>query len=240
MTIAKAEKELFVALAAGYLVAVAKDGAGKVVEIPQREWPYLHLFEEQESDVLKHDALDTEPAFTDVRLRREDLQRLWEEFLVQPYMIEPMTRTGTAGYVPFCAALHWIITEGGTVSKNLEDFEAWNDSVQRLLPLISTGEIQIVGRPASGGPAQTIASETFAGVLVSHALRDEFSIIVGDDPWISCMPYIDQQHWNSDFNDKLYLSNFGSPTWTHLQVRKSDVLREIKFDAGKDAIKLSG
>jgi hypothetical protein len=98
----EAEKELFVALAAGYLVAVAKDGAGKVVEIPQREWPYLHLFEEQESDVLKHDALDAEPAFNDVRLRREDLHRLWEEFLVQPYMLEPMTRTSTAGYVPFC------------------------------------------------------------------------------------------------------------------------------------------
>ena len=58
MTIAKAEKELFVALAAGRLVAIAKDGAGKVVEIPQREWPYLHLFEEQERDVLKHHALD--------------------------------------------------------------------------------------------------------------------------------------------------------------------------------------
>src|SRR5262245_29195353 len=38
MTIAKAEKELFVALAAGRLVATAKDGAGKVVEIPQREF----------------------------------------------------------------------------------------------------------------------------------------------------------------------------------------------------------
>ena len=117
MTIAKAEKELLFALAAGHLVAIAKDSAGKVVDIPQREWPYLELFEEQECDVLKHDALDAIPAFTEVKLGRKDLQRLWEEFLVQPYMIEPMNRAGTAGYVAFCAALHWIMTEGGTASR---------------------------------------------------------------------------------------------------------------------------
>jgi hypothetical protein len=234
MSIAKAEKELFYALAAGRLVAAAKDSAGKVVEIPQREWPYLRLFEEQESDVLKHDALDATPAFTEIELRREDLQRLWEEFLVQPYMIEPMARAGTAGYVSFCVALHWIMTKGGTAGKNLEDFDAWNDSVQQILPLISTGEIQVIGRPISGGSAQTISGETFAAVVVSHALKDEFSIIVGDDPWIGCMPYIDQQHWSSDFNDKLYLSKFGPATWTHLQVKKADVLREIKFDAGEE------
>ena len=239
MTVAKAEKQLLAALTAGRLVAAAKDQTGKVVEIPQREWPYLHLFEEQESDVLKYAALDAGPAFTDVKLKRDDLQRLWEEFLVQPYMIEPMTRTATAGYVPFCAALHWIVTEGGTLSKNLEDFGAWKDSVKRILPLISTGELQIVGRPSSGGPAQTIPSETFAGVLVSHALRDELSIIVGDDPWISCTPYMDQQHWSSDFNDKLYLSSYGPANWTHLQARKGDLLREIKFEAGKDASTLS-
>jgi hypothetical protein len=230
MTVAKAEKQLLAALTAGHLVAVAKDQTGKVMEIPQREWPYLHLFEEQESDVLKYDALDAGPAFTDVKLKRDDLQQLWQEFLVQPYMIEPMTRTGTAGYVPFCAALHWTMTEGGAASRNLEDFAAWNDSVKKILPLISTGEIQIVGRPASGGPAETVASETFAGVLVSHALRDGFSIIVGDDPWISCAPYVDEQYWNSGFNDKLYLTRYGSAGWTHLQVKKADVLREIKFD----------
>ena len=231
MTVEKAEKELLTALAAGYLVAVAKDRAGNVVEIPQREWPYLHLFEEQERDVLKHDALDAPAAFTDIKLKRNDLQRLWEEFLVQPYMIEPMTRTGTAGYVPLCAALHWIMTEGGTASKNLEEIDAWNDSVRRILPALSTGEIQVVGRPASGGPNQIIPSETFAGVVVARPLREEISVIIGHHPWISCTPYVDEQHWASDFNDRLYLTHYGSAGWTHLQVRKSDVLREIKFES---------
>ena len=236
MTIAKAEKELFAALSAGHLVAIGKDDAGRVVDIPQREWPYLHLFEEQESDVLKRDALGARPAFTEIKLWKSDLQRLWPEFLVQSYMIEPMMQAGTAGYVPFCAALHWIMTDGGSVDKNLEDFGSWEASVQRLLPLISTGEVQIIGRPSIGGPAKAIASETFAGVLVSHALKDDLSIIVGHDPWISCTPYIDQQHWNSDFNDKLYLSHYGPASWTHLQARKADLLREFKFEDRHEAL----
>jgi hypothetical protein len=144
-----------------------------------------------------------------------------------------MMLPGTAGYVPFCAALHWIMTEGGSVDKNLEDLGSWEASVQRLLPLISTGEVQVIGRPSAGGPATIIASETFAGVLVSHALKDNLSVIVGRDPWISCTPYIDQQHWNLDFNDKLHLSHFD---WSHLQARKTDLLREFKFEDRREAL----
>jgi hypothetical protein len=62
MTIGEAEKTLFKALAAGKLVAVAKDKRGNIVEVPQREWPYLQLFEEGEQDVLKHEALEVPAA----------------------------------------------------------------------------------------------------------------------------------------------------------------------------------
>jgi len=235
MTVAKAEKQLLTALAAGHLHAVARDRTGNVTEIPQREWPYLRLFEEQECDVLKYDPLDATPAFTDVKLKRDDLQRLWQEFLVQTYMIEPMTRAGAAGYVPLCAALHWIMTEGGTASQKLEDSEAWVRSVRRLIPLISTGEIQIIGRPGSGGPPEVIAGEKFAGVLVSQPARDEISVLVGTDAWIGCNCYIDDQHWNGGFNDQLYLSHYGPASWTHLQVKKGDILREVKFEIKNDA-----
>jgi hypothetical protein len=236
MTIEKAEKELFAALSAGHLVAIGKDDAGKVVDIPQREWPYLRLFEEQEDDVLKHDALDARPAFKEIKLWRSDLQRLWQEFLVQPHMIEPMMQPGAAGYVPFCAALHWIMTHGGSINRNLDDLGLWEASVQRLLPLISTGEVKLVGRPISGGPTIPIASETFAGVLVSHPLRDDFSVRVGHGPWIGCTPYIDQEHWNSDFNDKLYFVHFGPADWTHLRLRKADLLREFKFEDRREEL----
>jgi hypothetical protein len=46
MTVAEAAKELSRALAAGALVAIARDKEGDIVDIPQREWPYLQLFEE--------------------------------------------------------------------------------------------------------------------------------------------------------------------------------------------------
>jgi hypothetical protein len=229
MTISKAEGELLGALAAGHLVAVAKDCNGKVVDIPQREWPYLHLFEEQEQDVLKHDPLDREAAFTDVKLKRDDLKKLWPEFLIETHMIEPMTRSGTAGYVPLCCVLHWVMTTGGSATKNVDDMNAWTNSVARLMPLISTEQIEIIGRPNSRGASEPIGGHVFAGILVSHPLRDSFSIIAGEDPWISCSTYIDEQHWKADFNDQLFLFRSGSPNWTHLQVKKADVLREIQF-----------
>jgi hypothetical protein len=235
MTIAKAEKELFVALAAGHLVAIGKDDAGKVVDIPQREWPYLQLYEEQESDVLKRHALDATPAFSVIKLWKKDLQRLWEEFLVQPHMIEPMTRSGAAGYVPLCAVLHWIMTEGGKTERNLEDRKAWANCVERLLPLISTGEIEIIGRPSTG-PFQRIEHQIFAGIPVSQPTQDSFSMITGVDPWISSMLYVDAEHWNADFNDQLYLFKSGPASWTHLQVKKADVLREIKFEDRSEAL----
>jgi hypothetical protein len=52
-------------------------------------------------------------------------------------------------------------------------------------------------------------------------------MITGDSPWISSIHYIDEEHWKNDFNDKLYLQNSRSASWSHLQVRKADVLREF-------------
>jgi hypothetical protein len=226
MTVSQAEKELFAALAAGRIVAVAKDAAGNVVEIPDREWPYLQRFEEHERDVLKRDALDREATFSEIIFRREDLKGLWEELLIQPYMIEPMMRAGTAGYVPLCSAVHWIMTEAGQKVQHLEDSQLWKASVDRLLPLISTGEVQIIGT-APGGTPETIEGHIFAGILVSEPMQVSFEMITGDSPWISCTSYIDEEHWKNGFNDELYLHGSATASWTHLQVKKANVLREF-------------
>jgi hypothetical protein len=230
MTVSQAEKQLFAALAAGQIVAIAKNAAGHVVDIPQREWPYLKLFEEQERDVLKHDALDREPAFSEINIPRDGLKEIWPELLVEPYMIEPMMRRGNAGYVPLCSALHWIMTEGGQRVRHMEDSQSWAAAVERLSPLISTGEVQIIGKPISGGPPKEIEGHIFAGILVSQPTRHSFEMITGDNPWINCTAYIDEQYWGKDFNDELYLHRSGSASWTHLQVRKSDILREIAME----------
>ncbi|MCK1721274.1 hypothetical protein [Bradyrhizobium sp. 141] len=219
---------------------LTKDAAGNVVDIPQREWPYLQLFEEQERDVLKRDALDREAAFSEIKLPREGLKKVWEEYLVEPYMIEPMMRPGTAGYVPFCSAVHWVMTEGGQKVQHLEDSQLWKASVEMLLPLMSTGEVQIIGTPSSGGAPKVIEPQIFAGILVSEPMRDSFEMITGDKPWISCIPYLDEEHWNNGFNDQLYLQRSGPASWTHLQVKKSDVLREIIFEQSKASIYETG
>lgn len=76
-TPAKAEEELWRALADDRLKAEGFDRTGMLVEIPSREWEHLKLFEDGKRDVLRYDALDREEPFKNVRFRRIDLLRLW-------------------------------------------------------------------------------------------------------------------------------------------------------------------
>jgi len=77
MSVGAAEKELWRALSEGHLTAEAMDTSGKPVDIPEREWPYLMLFEEGERDALKYGALARFEPFKRVHLRRSDLFKLW-------------------------------------------------------------------------------------------------------------------------------------------------------------------
>jgi len=229
MSVVEAQRELFDALGAGQIVAVAKDAAGKVVDIPQREWPFLKLSEDWERDTFDYRDFNLQPTFTDVVLKRDDVKQLWAEFVVQPYMLEPMTRPDTAGYVPLCSVLHWIMSDAGSVKRNLEDAESWNASVERLLPLISSGEIEIIGKPTSGGPAERVDGHIFANISVSHPSHDSVSSLSNDDAWVSCTPYVNAQYWGNTFNDQIFLRRASPAAWTHLQVKKNDVLREFVF-----------
>nr|WP_041757222.1 hypothetical protein [Bradyrhizobium sp. ORS 278] len=228
MTIARAEKQLIAHLAAGSIVAIAKDASGLPVDVPGREWPYLEFFVERQSDVLKRGALEFVPAFTDIKLPAEILKTIWPEFTVEAPMIEPMTRASQAGYVPLCSAIHWVMTESGRLKRHLEDTQAWNAAVRTLTPLMATGEVEVIGRDSTGQP-QPIDPHLFADVPVGHPLRECFSLLSRDGPWISCTPYVDDEHWGRDFNDLMYLKKASPPAWTHLQVKKSDILRHLHF-----------
>ena len=235
MTISDALRKLFNRLADGSIVAIGKDTGGKPVNIQAGEWCYLRLFEEADRDVMKYGPLDTQPAFTEIHLPRDRLTAIWQEWPIEPQMIEPMTSKEEAGYVSLCSALHWIMTEAGRRTGHLDDGDAWAAAVKRLLPLLSTGEVQVIGKPKSGGAFKPIEGHTFAAVIVAQPLRDRFSVIARDDPLISCIPYAGEELWLRDFNDHFYLEKSGPASWTHLQVKKSDVLREIEFDAPPEA-----
>lgn len=142
-------------------------------------------------------------------------------------MIEPMMRVENAGYVPFSSAVLWVMTNGGNDKKDLLDSEGWNEAVTRLLPFLSTGEIQAVGVPAIGGPPETVPSVIFAGVLVEGPLRDSLDILVSDTSWIGTFPFIDKEHWERGFNDQVFLRKATPAAWTRLQVKKNDVLKHI-------------
>jgi hypothetical protein len=139
-------------------------------------------------------------------------------------MIEPMTRPETADYIPVSSALLWMTTNAGSTS--LSDTAAWEAAVNRLRPLISTEQIEIIGRQAGSGPSRPIKGHIFADVLVSGPLKDP-AWSSGGNPWILSFPY-NPEMWERGFNDQLFLYSSTPAAWTHLQLKKSDVLREFQ------------
>jgi hypothetical protein len=224
MTVAQAEKDLWAALGEGKLIAVAKKSGEDVVEIPKREWSYLKHYEENDQDVMKFHPLDSPSTYTEITLARADLMRLWQAWPIENHMIEPMTRRGTAGYVPLSSALLWICTRGGTRKVDLSDVEVWEQSVAELVPFIATGEVEVVGQANASSLAEKIQHHYFSMIEVFQPLGN-FSF--SENPHIICTPFIDLQRWNDVFNDQLFLGKSVGAKWTHLQVKKFDVLREF-------------
>ena len=69
----------------------------------------------------------------------------FEDHLVDPTMIEPMMRAGVAGYAPFCSArpLDHDGSAGQEVAAAFGDSQSWAAGVEKLVPLISTGGVQM-------------------------------------------------------------------------------------------------
>jgi hypothetical protein len=233
MTIAEAEKSLWSALSDSRLIAEGLDVNGKPVQIPEREWPYLKLFEEGKRDALKYDVLDRQQPYAQVKLRRDDLLRLWPASLtpslpaqteIDATMLAPLNELGSAGYVPLCAALHWIATEGGSRKVMLEDEQAWQAGVEKLWPLITSDEIELNGLPLDGGMTERIPGSALNRINVLHPLHTDLGDILLSAPsHIVCSPYIDREHWSKGFNDQLFVQWGKAPAWSHLQVKRADI-----------------
>jgi hypothetical protein len=236
MSVREAEKVLWRALGDGHLGAEALNMEGLPVDIPAREWSYLKLYEDGKRDVLRYDALDRREPFTEVKFRRDDLLRLWPAVEdrsepsvasahVEPSMLEPMEGTETAGYVPLCVALHWIATGAGTKRIRLDDSEAWAAAVAKLRPLLAGGEFEVIGVPRAAALAEPIPGTAFAllNILppIPNAIGD---ILVSAPSHVDCSCYLGEENWTKHFNDRLWISGRPTPAWTHLQVRKADIL----------------
>jgi hypothetical protein len=235
MTVEAAEQQLWQALADGHLTAEALDETGKPVDVPAREWAYLKLFEEGNQDVLKYDPLERRQPFTRVHLKRRDLMRLWprlapyataDEYSTWPVedsMLKPVSDPGTSGYVPLCAAIQWIMTDGGAHSAMMTP-TAWEESVRKLWPDVCTEQIELIGLPAEKNAPEKIAGHAVALMKVLAPLHTAIQEVYGKRSIIQCQPFSNAEQWETDFNDKLYELGRAEAAWSHLQVRKSDIL----------------
>ena len=236
MSVRDAQASLWTALSEGTIVATALDRNGEPIDIPQRDWSYLHLFEERDRDVLKINALSREPAFTEIKFKRDDILKHWPRVAsylaadeqtvwpIEPYMLKRISDTGRSGYVPLCAALQWIMTDGGKQIVMMDDAR-WTASVRKLWPDICTGEIELIGLRAGQSMTARVPSYSLALVNVLPPLHNSIGDILLNAPaHIACTPYVNEDHWSGDFNDKIYETGRATPTWTHLQIRKSHLL----------------
>jgi hypothetical protein len=93
----EAETELWKALLADSLKAEGIDKSGSPVEIPARAWAYLKIYEEGDRPVLKYQALDVPPAFTDILFKRADVTSIWprpQHITVDPEQLDLGNITG--------------------------------------------------------------------------------------------------------------------------------------------------
>ena len=245
MSVRDAEKALWQSLENGHLVAEALNSSGSPVDIPQREWSYLKLFEEWDRDTLKFDALGNPETYSHVKLKRDDLLRVWPRVAnyseadertlwpIEPYMLKPISAVGNAGFVPLCATLQWIMSGSGRRETTMDD-PAWYEAVEQLWPLVCSGEMELVGLEAGHSKTARLPGHALTLVKVLPPLHNSIGdILLNAQSHVACTPFVDQKHWEEDFNDKLYERGRGTPTWSHLQLRKDQVLKKWPREASK-------
>jgi hypothetical protein len=108
----------------------------------------------------------------------------------------------------------------------MDDHEAWKSAVDKLWPLICGGEIELNGLPRGSGLADRIPSHELTLIRVFPPLRNALNDILLNAPsHIACTTYFDEELWSRDFNDQLYITGQPRPAWTHLQLRKNELLK---------------
>lgn len=236
MSVVEAEEALWVALGDARVTADAVDSGGKPVDIPAREWSYLKLFEDGKRDILKYDALDRISPYTVVKLKRDHLLQFWpspppvqakpESQFVEPEMYEPVAIPGKQGLVPLCAALHWIMTDRGTDKVALDDSDSWEVACDKLFSFIASDEITLIGTPRGGFLSEQIPGYALATIKVLSPLNAPISDLLLSAPsHIDTSIYEGRDYWLKNFNDQLFLTGQAPAAWTHLQVKKADILK---------------
>jgi hypothetical protein len=147
-----------------------------------------------------------------------------ESEYVEPYMIEPIDSESTAGLVPLSVAIFWIMTKSGTQRVRLNDKEAWATAVAALVPFLADGTIEMTGFSLTAG--NTVPRAIFALIdILAPTDMHAGDFLLSSNSFIECSIYFGSEDWKSrSYNDRLFERGNPTATWTHLQLRKTDVL----------------
>ena len=145
---------------------------------------------------------------------------------IEPAMIEPVASADQDGYVPLCAALHWIMTSQGVSAVAVDDGEAWQAACAKLIPLMQTGKVELTGLPIDETLAERIPGHALAVIRMISPGDLSCSEIFESFPHVACAAFFDWESWSKWANDKLYIASRPRPDWTHLQVAKRSILKE--------------
>jgi hypothetical protein len=228
----RATKELWQFLTEGRLIAEGFNREGLLVEIPSREWAYLQNFEEQGKDLLKYGPIDDPPAFTEVRICRDDLVNLWPRYV--PVDIDaldlgnmadlPLDKmVGPATYVPFFLAVCWAATKGGAKIVSLRDEDAWKRAADEVLWQIAAGKIKVVGCD-NNGMSDLLPRAAFAFLKCPHPYSQNWEDIFCEAAHICSEFLITGEEWSNGSKDQFFRAGDRRPFWSNLQVRRTQVL----------------
>lgn len=136
------------------------------------------------------------------------------------------------GYIGLTDAAYWIASDQGKTRIILSRPESWKDTFEKLLAHIASGNIKIIGREKGVGSPVEIEGIAFSGIAVDYPYADlSLELMLGTLPYLSCSVALQPiEDWVGGFNEKLFSTGRNSrhePTYSHLQVLKSDVLQHF-------------
>jgi hypothetical protein len=143
----------------------------------------------------------------------------------------PMIHPEGQGYMGLSAAVCWIACEGGTVSFFNRDKEAWSAGFAKLLPAITSGDVEVIGRRKGLALPDRISAIHFSSIVVDHPYQDLtcLDLLLGERPHLKCWGCCYEDGWEY-CSDELWGFDARAPEYTHLQVRKEDVRRLWPFE----------
>jgi hypothetical protein len=141
----------------------------------------------------------------------------------------PVVRPIGNGHMPLSAAAYWIATKGGGTKIKPNDDRAWQVALEEVLAQFEANKLEIIGeRDGKRGSFDVVPTGAFEGIWsempterdantsaprrkflatqVSLPFSSGSDALSAHGKYLECRPFIDDQHWQDNFHDKLYLS----------------------------------